>query len=824
MLKELITTWKYVIDKAEKATGTNSVSWLLNLAKWFNYQSQNISDYDNEQDPVQLKNMEVERNLNITLPKIATPPEAKVEYYNSLDSDDKQLFDTYKDEWYWFNAIQALMSRQWDFADPSAQWLDKYKKGVKWNVKDFMNEMVWYIGRFWEWLSNLTSKIQSATTWEEVDSEAYTRYIQDKYWVSYPAKLDKATRDMEYEAVKNNPSLLKQYSTTWQDDILDIWEWWLDAAVSSTPLWLAIKWWLIWVSKTQEWQDFLWWVSKIIWFWGRLLNYIPWLSNFREWLSEDRREEFDEFMWNLLVMKLATLKNTENLSNWQWRTFIKENFTPSEVIRTFNERFSETPKTYIKSWLSKGSNTLEWIGNRISSKVWWVKESIVNKTWPLKDIISWKEQTPEQIAGKIVQWEAKDQAIGRKVLTEDMDTTGIKDFKWLRDRASETKWKVMDELNKELDKEEWLLRREDLMEENPQYTVLWPKTTTEDFFTQWLDALIKRFENRPSERVKYEAYKEKMNWEWLTRREAYDVTRAFWKEFSDSMFKKDDTLKNSMAAKDAEAVRQWMKTVIRGKLKWDYAKQLDEKYWRLSRVEELADEMYEKVIKADQKLADKNIVWRIWDLYKKTIKKIKWENPDSMSVEEIEASLEKNLEKLNKAYKDQFIKERLDFSKKWEGFMKFRSKNADYMIASAENPMWNQASVAENARTHNEFKKFLDDNDIAYKEQKWKYGQEEKSFIIAIDKPQQRNIIDSFLEKVSPQEENIIVKWGNAYRYDPRTNEAYKVDLNKWKVDLPAETNDFYSEIDWRKYQLPLYNPWVEIQITPEEFLSVYNS
>jgi hypothetical protein len=382
----------------------------------------------------------------------------------------------------------------------------------------------------------------------------------------------------------------------------------------------------------------------------------------------------------------------------------------------------------------------------------------------------------------------------------------------------------MEELNKELDKEQWLLTREDLMTVSNKETVLWDKPATEDFFNDALDALIKRYENRPSKRVVYDAYKEKLNWEWLTKKEAYDVTREFWREFSSWMYKKDWTLKDTIWAKDAEDIRMWMKEKIREKLSWDYAKLLDEKYSRLSRVEELAEDMQDAVLRAEQKLADKNIIGRIWDLYKKTIKKIKWENPDNMSLTQIEENLKSNLEKLNKVYDEQFKKERLDFSKQWEWLMKFRSKNADYMIASAENPMGKAWTAKSNAASHQAFKDFLDKNNIQYREQKWKYWNEENSLIIAIDNPKQRTIIDSFLEKTSPQEENIIVKNWFAYRYDPRTKEAYKVDLRKNGINVAWDATDFYSEIDGRKYALPLYREWIEVQITPEEFLSVYNS
>lgn len=166
---------------------------------------------------------------------------------------------------------------------------------------------------------------------------------------------------------------------------------------------------------------------------------------------------------------------------------------------------------------------------------------------------------------------------------------------------------------------------------------------------------------------------------------------------------------------------------------------------------------------------------------------------------------------------------RLKFDTKWEWFSKLRSKKADYMIASAENPMGQQASTEFNAKMTEDFRKFLDENGIKWKAQKGMYDNPENSQIIAIDNPEQRTLIDKRLEKNSQQAENIIVKDGYAYRYDPRTNEAYRVDLSKWKIDLPAETDNYYSEIDGRKYQLPLYSE-AESPISVKEFLSIYNS
>lgn len=166
---------------------------------------------------------------------------------------------------------------------------------------------------------------------------------------------------------------------------------------------------------------------------------------------------------------------------------------------------------------------------------------------------------------------------------------------------------------------------------------------------------------------------------------------------------------------------------------------------------------------------------------------------------------------------------RLDLWTNWEGLSKLRSKNADYMIVSAENFNWQAQSAGVNSKSTKSFREFLDEQWIAWKPQMWMYDNLERSQIIAIDNAEQRAIIDKWIEENAPQAENIIVKNWKAYRYDPRTNEAYYVDLKKADLDLPADATNYYSEVDGRKYQLPLYSE-AEKPISVEEFLSVYNS
>lgn len=186
-----------------------------------------------------------------------------------------------------------------------------------------------------------------------------------------------------------------------------------------------------------------------------------------------------------------------------------------------------------------------------------------------------------------------------------------------------------------------------------------------------------------------------------------------------------------------------------------------------------------------------------------------------------EANNTKNIET---KWKKNIIKEDLDFTKAWS-FAKFRKKDANYMIASAENPMWKQATKAMNKKTHKAFAKFMKENKIEHKAQLWVYDNPENSYIIKIESPEQRKMIDKWLEENSPQAENIIIKDWKAVRYNPRTKEAHSVDLKDKDISLVDENiTNYYSEIDWKKYRLPLYEAELENPISIKELYDLYNN
>lgn len=186
-------------------------------------------------------------------------------------------------------------------------------------------------------------------------------------------------------------------------------------------------------------------------------------------------------------------------------------------------------------------------------------------------------------------------------------------------------------------------------------------------------------------------------------------------------------------------------------------------------------------------------------------------------IKAVELSIQYLIFSNNKGHR---IREFPDFSKNGE-IDKIKKEDANYMIASAENPMGIQEGNVENKQRKIDFEHFLRQNNITFRNQIGKYGRLENSHLIKIENTDQRIKIDQYLEKYSPQDENILIIEGYVYRYDPRTKESFFAELSNADIISPENVQDFYSEIDGSKYKLPLYETTDQKCLN---FIIIYNS
>lgn len=310
------------------------------------------------------------------------------------DVEDEQLIKDFSeenqqaalsiDEYINWNMSQSYFSKM--------MWFTQQDEETEQNW--FMNWINWLWERaqaFWRGIDNLLSKWQASIDESWIDLNAYTKYIQDKYGVSYPAKLDKATRDKEYAAVKENPDLLKPYMTEITDDVLDVAEWGVDIAFSTFNPYATAAFTAAWGAESLMW----WWA--LTWFWEKMwdvwevINELPWLSQFRESLSEENKARFDQFVANTALWLLMWTKNKSNIYK-NPKQFLVENLQPNQMTKNFMENvvwISEKAYGWLQrawnfargiEWSNLGkmawkmSNWLDWLSE-------WGAEKLTNTVW-----------------------------------------------------------------------------------------------------------------------------------------------------------------------------------------------------------------------------------------------------------------------------------------------------------------------------------------------------------------------------------------------------------------------------------------------------------
>lgn len=328
-----------------------------------------------------------------------------------------------------------------DFSEENQQAALSIDEYINWNMsQSYFSKMMWFTQQdeqkeqswfeqwlnwlwdrfeaFWRGVDNLLSKWQSQLDESWVDLNAYTKYIQDKYWVSYPAKLDKATRDKELAAVKENPELLKPYMTSTTDDVLDVVEWWVDIAFSTFNPYATAAFTTAWWLESMVWWWALTWFWEKMWGIGSVINELPVLSQFRDSLSEENQARFDQFVANSALWLMLWVKNKSNIYK-NPKQFLVENLQPNQITKNFMENvvwISEKAYWGLQrawnyargiEWWSlwkmawKMSNWLEWLtewwAEKLTSTVW-AQDKLYKAQEPRMNVLSNKKNLEKRRA------------------------------------------------------------------------------------------------------------------------------------------------------------------------------------------------------------------------------------------------------------------------------------------------------------------------------------------------------------------------------------------------------------------------------------------
>lgn len=807
----LYTAWLQSNNKVI-ASKSNKAIRIHQTAAW-------IKDYYNRLYPEELNNLGInfddwwsDQDTVKWYIKNNPSSEPYLKEYITTETDINDPMDFY-------NTMGWLATKEEEIAQWKLNAIDGWVSDMSRNFMSWIDETAIWIRNFVDWIEGLWNKdalyfgAMSNYAHEVLGKDVTQLTDLEIYWIN--------------EALKNDEIFSKYEPTPWKaltksaawftDTLFTIAAPWAKAIISAmaaTP----------WTDKVME---FAWEAQMGI---GEVVNWlVPPLWAFRSTLTDADKKEFDAWVGSVVTLWL--------LKKYWWRA--------KTVTKQMYKDFIET--TWADKIISKFKQSIQGTSKPTNNK----------PTMSLKELQTtnkWLNQEVDDVVRRIIKGDRSADVLKRSKISRWLSELTPEESSSYRvaSEALQKKWDAfktkIDDLLKKDTKTYW---REDVMLKKTN-KVTWQQTQV-DVFERMLDWLIKANENWPNERSTYEYYREKLiKWE-ITLKELNDIDRAFNVEFNEKMYTDKWVEKWGLNADDARKLRSSGKEVIRTlwdetwipELSYENLKDLDGQYSDIIDAQDYMTRMSEWKANFDATRHIKTEWESLGEAASQGMRVInsaknfdvnwiknaftKWV-PETATFEELEAELPNSvgrLSELNKTIKanNQQIKsmERLDFSTEWEGFSKLRSKNADYMIVSAENPMWEPAPAEVNAAKTQEFRDFLDQNWIKWREQKGMYDNPENSQIIAIDNPQQRIIIDERLEANAPQNENIIVKGWEAYRYDPRTKKAYKVDLSKADVDLPAETDNYYSEIDGRKYQIPLWRP-EDIRVSKKDFLNVYQN
>ena len=739
--------------------------------------------------------------------------EAYLKDYITTETDINDPMDFYNTMW-WLATKEEEIAQwklnviDWWVADMSRNFVSWIDESAIW-VRNFINgiEWIWNNDALYFWaMENYAHEVLGKDTTQLTDLEIYG--IQ--------------------EALKNE-EIFKQYEPTPWKAFTKTVAWWTDTLFTiAAPFAKSVISALSATPWTDKWMELVW--KAQMWIWEVVNGLVPPLRAFRSTLTDADQKEFDAWVGSIVTMGLLK----------------KYGGKAKMVTKEMYKDFVET--TWADKIISKFKSSVKGSSKPTNNKpTIWLNE--------LRTTNKWLNQEVDDIVRRVIKWDKSADVFRRAKISRGLSELTPEESTSYRN-AYETLQKKWDTLKTQIDdvlkKDTNTYGREDVMLKETN-RITW-KQTQVDVFERMLDWLIKANENWPNERATYEYYREKLINGEITLDELNKIDRAFNTEFNDSMYTDKWGERHWLNADDARRLRKWGKEVIRTlwdqtgieELSYDNLKALDEQYSDLIDARDYMENMSEWKANYEATRHIKTEWEELWEVASQWMKAVGAARrmdvqgiknaftrgvPESATFAELEAELpdsvrrlidlNKNIKSNNAAIKSM---ERLDFSGEWEGFSKLRSKKADYMIVSAENPMWEPATPEYNAEKTQAFRDFLDENGIQWKAQKWMYDNPENSQIIAIDNPQQRIIIDERLEANSPQNENIIVKWGKAYRYDPRTQKAYMVDLTKDPIDVAWDATNFYSELDGRKYKLPLYDENIEQKVSKKNFLDVYQN
>ncbi len=282
--------------------------------------------------------------------------------------DTDESFNKFLVKKYWITSEEHKEATT-DFLE---RWLLNTSKMLLWWARNISRAWSWIWQKIWTFLR---------------DTDFVSGIRESNFWKDYLQPIAEKTK--EY---------LPKWAETLSADFLNLWEWISDVAMS---VWMPI--WTTLFNIAGE-QDQTKWVAQ--WFWELLqewweyVNKIPWLSHFRDSLSDRDKQRFDMFVWWWMFWLISWAK----IRNAKWKLSFKA-LKNTDIIEAFLDidRW-EIPwwtviwevATWIKKWAKylywKSKQAVNYFDWKIKEKTNLVKETPKKENIPQKKTVSVEEQ------------------------------------------------------------------------------------------------------------------------------------------------------------------------------------------------------------------------------------------------------------------------------------------------------------------------------------------------------------------------------------------------------------------------------------------------
>jgi len=249
-----------------------------------------------------------------------------------------------------------------------------------------------------------------------------------------------------------------------QKSILDVAEWGFSTALNIVAPTVMVGLWI--ANETQVWSAVLWWLWSIISFWWKIINFLPWLKQFRDSLSDEDKARMDSLVWNAATLFLAWSKyKGESIKDPV--KFVSDNINPADIISTFKGRAATAVENVVNApnkiieWVKNFKptelikKTTEWVDNvdRIASNVFGLDAETVSamRKYPdlFKKIDEWtlsKESIKEDLLNMVDELQNQKWDVGKeyKNLYEQGNTFSTPEIETTLQSNLKDKWVVFE--------------------------------------------------------------------------------------------------------------------------------------------------------------------------------------------------------------------------------------------------------------------------------------------------------------------------------------------------------------------------------------------